>query len=240
MSRRSMHKALEHCYHELAGVRTGRVSPTLLDGVMVNVHGDKVSLAHLATVVMKGTRTLGVTVYDRDSTPQVLAAIRDSPLQLQPREEGGQVIVPIPESASLRSTYTASFAVAVNRLLAHRVFSGQHNVVRAWESIVRFKNRLCCSKQVCSMVVWAHSLGSYRMSPDTRKAMVKLAHQHAEHARVVVRQVRHKAMADLKAMGKQISEDERKIQEKEVDELTKKCVKDVDNALQNKEKELDL
>lgn len=78
------------------------------------------------------------------------------------------------------------------------------------------------------------------MSPVTRKAMVKLAHQHAEHARVVIRQVRHKAMADLKAMAKSISEDDKKMHEKQVDELTKKCVKLVDDALHSKEQELTL
>lgn len=94
---RGMDRTLEHYYHELAGVRTGRVSPVLLDGIMVDLHGDRVNLKHLATVVLKGGRTLSLTVYDRDMTGNVVAAIRDSPLQLEPREEGGQVIVPIPE-----------------------------------------------------------------------------------------------------------------------------------------------
>jgi ribosome recycling factor len=94
-----MVQSLEHYFHELAGLRTGRVSPTLLDGIMVDVHGDKTNLSHLATVVMKGTRSLAVTVYDRDTTQAVAAAIRASPLELQAREEGGQLIVPIPECA---------------------------------------------------------------------------------------------------------------------------------------------
>lgn len=90
-------QSLEHYFHELAGLRTGRASPTLLDSVLVNLDGDKINLPHLATVVMKGTRTLAVTVYDRDTTQAVAAAIRDSQLQLQVKEEGGQLIVPIPE-----------------------------------------------------------------------------------------------------------------------------------------------
>lgn len=89
--------AVEHFYHELSGLRTGRASPTLLDSIMVDFHGERTNLSHVATVVLKGTRTLSVTVYDRLMAPEVLAAIRDSPLQLQPREEGGQILVPVPE-----------------------------------------------------------------------------------------------------------------------------------------------
>jgi ribosome recycling factor len=78
------------------------------------------------------------------------------------------------------------------------------------------------------------------MSPAARSAMVKLAHQHAEHARVAVRKVRHKAMADIKAVSKQIGEDEKKKREKRIDEVTKKFIVQVDGALANKENELKL
>lgn len=96
-----MDLAVEHFYHELSGVRTGRASPSLLDSVMVDFHGEKTNLSHVATVVLKSTRTLSVTVYDKAMAPEVLAAIRESPLQLHPREEGGQILVPVPECASL-------------------------------------------------------------------------------------------------------------------------------------------
>lgn len=70
--------------------------------------------------------------------------------------------------------------------------------------------------------------------------MIKLAHQYAEQSRVTIRQVRHKAMADIKASGRQASEDDRKLTERQVEELTKEFVQRVDAALQAKESELDL
>ena len=76
------------------------------------------------------------------------------------------------------------------------------------------------------------------MSPETQRAMTKMAHQFAEQARVSVRQVRHKAMAEIKAKAKSFAEDDRKRHEKEVDELTKRYVQDVDQALLRKEEEL--
>lgn len=109
-----MVQSLEHYFHELAGLRTGRVTPSLLDGILVDINGDKINLPHLATVVMKGTRTLAVTVYDRDTTQAVAAAIRISPLELQPREEGGQLLVPLPECA-LKAVWCPEHAHSVLR-----------------------------------------------------------------------------------------------------------------------------
>lgn len=97
---RKMEHAIEHFYHELSGVRTGRASPTLLDSVMVDSHGERTNLSHVATVVLKSTHMLSITVYDKAIAPGVLAAIRKSPLQLQPREEGGEVLVPVPQCVS--------------------------------------------------------------------------------------------------------------------------------------------
>lgn len=69
--------------------------------------------------------------------------------------------------------------------------------------------------------------------------MIKLAHQHAEQSRVTIRQARHKAMTDIKALSKQLSEDDRKSNERQVDDLTQQFVQRVDAALHAKEKELD-
>ena len=94
---RKMQLALDRYQHELAAVRTGRPSPALLDSVTVDAYGDKQSLLHLATATMRGPRTIGVTVYAKDLTGAVLEAIRTSPLQLNPRQEGGDILVAVPE-----------------------------------------------------------------------------------------------------------------------------------------------
>jgi ribosome recycling factor len=43
-----MNTSLEHVRHELAGVRTGRASVTILDGVHVDAYGSKMPLNQLA------------------------------------------------------------------------------------------------------------------------------------------------------------------------------------------------
>jgi ribosome recycling factor len=79
------------------------------------------------------------------------------------------------------------------------------------------------------------------MSPDTRRAMLRVAHDHAEHARVAVRHVRQRAMAAIKGASKAgLGEDERKKLEKLVDALTKSHITDIDAALVRKERELQI
>lgn len=77
------------------------------------------------------------------------------------------------------------------------------------------------------------------MSPDTRRAMLRVAHVHAEQARVTVRHVRQRAMAAIKAAGKAgLSEDARKAAERAAEALTKRRVAEIDDALARKETEL--
>jgi ribosome recycling factor len=78
------------------------------------------------------------------------------------------------------------------------------------------------------------------LTADRRKELGKLAHQYAEKARIAIRNVRRDGMDALKADEKknEISEDERKRAEADVQKLTDDMVKAVDEAAAHKEKEI--
>lgn len=78
------------------------------------------------------------------------------------------------------------------------------------------------------------------MTEERRKELVKLAHQYAEKAKIAVRNVRRDGNDDLKAdeKKKEISEDDRKRLETEVQKLTDGLIADIDAALAAKEKEI--
>lgn len=78
------------------------------------------------------------------------------------------------------------------------------------------------------------------LTEERRKELAKLAGQYAEKARVAVRNVRRDGMDSLKHDEKkgEISEDERKRHETEVQKLTDATIADVDAALAHKEKEI--
>ena len=105
---RKMDGAVEHLYHELTAVRTGRASAALLDSLQVDAYGEKQPLLNVATVLAKGPRTLQVTVFDNDATAAVMEAVRASPLQLEPRLESGDIIVPVPGCAFSGAAHNAS------------------------------------------------------------------------------------------------------------------------------------
>jgi len=78
------------------------------------------------------------------------------------------------------------------------------------------------------------------LTEERRKDLAKLAGQYAEKAKVAVRNVRRDGMEALKEdeRKKDISEDERKRMEDEVQKLTDKYVAEVDAAAAQKEKEI--
>lgn len=78
------------------------------------------------------------------------------------------------------------------------------------------------------------------LTEDRRKELAKLAGQYAEKARVAIRNVRRDGMEALKAdeKKKEISEDDRKRGEDEVQKLTDDYIAQADEAAANKEKEI--
>ena len=78
------------------------------------------------------------------------------------------------------------------------------------------------------------------MTEERRKELAKLAHQYAEKARIAVRNVRRDGMEALKTDEKkhEISQDEHKRLEVEVQKMTDEAIKEIDSAMAGKEKEI--
>ena len=78
------------------------------------------------------------------------------------------------------------------------------------------------------------------LTEERRKELAKLAGQYAEKARIAVRNVRRDGMDALKTDEKknEISEDERKRLEAEVQKMTDGTIADIDHAAHHKEQEI--
>ena len=78
------------------------------------------------------------------------------------------------------------------------------------------------------------------MTEERRKELAKLVHQYAEKARIAVRNVRRDGMESLKTDEKkhEISQDEHKRLEVEVQKMTDETIKEIDAAMAAKEKEI--
>lgn len=92
-----MQKSIVSLRDELAGLRTGRASASLLEPVTVEAYGGRMPLNQVATVTVPEPRMLSVQVWDRTLAGAVEKAIRNSGLGLNPAAEGQVIRVPLPE-----------------------------------------------------------------------------------------------------------------------------------------------
>lgn len=95
--KRRMDGAVESLHKELAGLRTGRASASLLDPVTVEVYGSKMPINQIGTVSVPEPRMLSVQVWDQSQVRAVEKAIRDSGLGLNPQPDGAVIRIPIPD-----------------------------------------------------------------------------------------------------------------------------------------------
>ena len=78
------------------------------------------------------------------------------------------------------------------------------------------------------------------LTEERRKELVKLVKKYSEEAKVQVRNARRDALEDYKAQKKngEITEDELKTIEKDIQNLTDKYIKEIDDITADKEKEI--
>src|ERR1044072_1084624 len=96
-SEERMKKALESTRRELAGIRTGKATPALLDLVRVEAYGQAVPLNQVGSVSAPEARLLVVQPWDKSLVKAVSKAIQTSELGLNPTDDGVLVRIPIPQ-----------------------------------------------------------------------------------------------------------------------------------------------
>jgi len=170
-----MEKCVDAFKNNISKIRTGRASPSLLDGIVVPYYGTPTPLRQLASVTVEDSRTLKINVFDRSLSAAVEKAIMTSDLGLNPSSAGSDIRVPLPA-----------------------------------------------------------------LTEERRKDLIKIVRGEAEQGRVSVRNVRRDANDKIKALlkDKEISEDDERRTQDEIQKMTDAHIKSVDAALADKEKEL--
>lgn len=87
---------------ELAGLRTGRASISLLEPIHVDAYGSAMPINQLATISVPEPRMLSVQVWDKSNLQAVDRAIREANLGLNPIVEGTLLRIPIPDLTAER------------------------------------------------------------------------------------------------------------------------------------------
>ncbi|NWG76609.1 MAG: ribosome recycling factor [Rubrivivax sp.] len=91
-----MQKAVEAMEHELAMLRTGRASTSLVDHVVVPAYGSDQPLKQLATISTPDARTIVIQPWDRSLLPVIDKAILAANLGLTPNNDGRVLRIMIP------------------------------------------------------------------------------------------------------------------------------------------------
>lgn len=95
-TKQKMEKSVEAVGRELAGIRTGKATTTLLDGVKVECYGSQVPLTQVAGVSVPEVRLIVIQPWDKSIIPEIERALYRSELGLTPSNDGNVVRVPIP------------------------------------------------------------------------------------------------------------------------------------------------
>ena len=170
-----MGKSINSLENNFTKIRAGRAHPSLLEQVQVEYYGSMVPLSQVGNIVAEDSRTLKVSVWEKEMSAAVEKAIMTSDLGLNPQTMGQVIRIPLPP-----------------------------------------------------------------LTEERRRDLVKVVRDEAENAKIAIRNIRRDANSDFKDLlkDKEVSEDEARKAEDNIQKLTDASVKDVESRLADKEQSL--
>jgi ribosome recycling factor len=97
-----MEKAAQHLQQELAGLRTGKASVSLVDHISVDYYGASVRLRDIASISTPEPRLIVIKPHDPSSFQAIDKAILAANIGITPISDGRVIRVPIPELSEER------------------------------------------------------------------------------------------------------------------------------------------
>jgi len=95
---------------ELSGVRTGRATPTLLDGIKPEAYGTRTPIRELANVSVEDARTLRIIPWDKELLKVIEKGITDADLGIGVSTDDQGLRISFPELTSERRTQLTKIA----------------------------------------------------------------------------------------------------------------------------------
>ena len=172
-TRESMRKALDVLRGDVATIRTGKATPSLVENIAVSVYNGttKLRVMELATINASDPQTLVLAPFDASIIEEIRKGIMDSGAGLNPASDGQVIRISIPP-----------------------------------------------------------------LSEERRQELIHLMKQKLENGHIMIRQIRHEALNDLKKGN--LPEDDNSRLEKEIQKATDDFVAQIDALGKKKEEEL--
>src|SRR3989344_4039203 len=117
---------------ELSGIRTGRAAPAILDSVVVDAYGSRMSIRELANVSTEGEKTIRIAPWDSSLSKQIEKAIISSNLGLSVAIDDKGIRIIFPELTGERREQLIKL---LKQKLEEARASGRQIREKTWEEI---------------------------------------------------------------------------------------------------------
>ena len=97
-----MKKAVDHTLHEFSSIHTGKATPAMIEGVMVDAYGSMTPLKQCAAISTPDARLLQIQPWDATLTKAILKGLQEANLGLNPIPDGKVIRIPLPEMSRER------------------------------------------------------------------------------------------------------------------------------------------
>jgi len=94
--------ALHHFKVEITGIRAGRANPSLIENVPVQAYGNQMKMIEVGNISAPQPTLLTIQVWDASILQNVIKAIQEANLGLNPSNEGTLIRLPIPQLTTER------------------------------------------------------------------------------------------------------------------------------------------
>lgn len=93
---RKMARTIEALERELATLRTGRATPSLVENVSVDYYGSPTPLKQIASISAPDARAIMIQPWDRQALRDIERSLMQSEMGFNPSNDGNMITVPIP------------------------------------------------------------------------------------------------------------------------------------------------
>ena len=95
-AKEGMDKSIDHLKHELAKVRTGKASTSLVNDILVDYYGTKTPMNQAANVSTSDARTITIQPWEKSMLSVIEKAIFEANIGITPRNDGEKIHLAVP------------------------------------------------------------------------------------------------------------------------------------------------
>src|SRR5471032_742077 len=108
-----MKKAVDHTLHEFSSIHTGKATPAMVEGVMVDAYGSQMRLKDCAAISTPDARLIQIQPWDASLAKSIEKGIQAANLGFNPIVDGKIIRIPLPDMSRERRQ---EFVKTANRL----------------------------------------------------------------------------------------------------------------------------